>query len=354
MFREKTAPSFCRGRNGAVPVFSKSYAKRRKAFKIEEISIYKGEKKMKYKDWLCAWLKLYVKPTTKTRTYEKYADTVRLHVAPYLGERELGELTGIALQRYVVGLSERGNKKSGQGLSPSTVNGIVTLVQRSLRCAVSAGMASTQAANEIRRPKMFPKKTACFTFSEQKKIERYILQGKKSVLYGILFCFYSGLRIGELLALTWEDIDFGRRILTVKKTCRDTYVGGKYVKAFSTPKTASSAREIPLPERLLSLLNGIRRNGRGKFVVSRGGEGVSVRSYQKTFELLLRKLNIPRRGFHAIRHTFATRALEVGMDVKTLSEILGHKNSAITLNCYAHSFLEHKSAMMAKMSRALP
>lgn len=79
-----------------------------------------------------------------------------------------------------------------------------------------------------------------------------------------------------------------------------------------------------------------------------------MRSYQKTFELLLRKLNIPRRGFHAIRHTFATRALEVGMDVKTLSEILGHKNSAITLNCYAHSFLEHKSAMMAKMSRALP
>lgn len=172
---------------------------------------------MKYKDWLCAWLKLYVKPTTKTRTYEKYADTVRLHVAPYLGERELGELTGIALQRYVVGLSERGNKKSGQGLSPSTVNGIVTLVQRSLRCAVSAGMASTQAANEIRRPKMFPQKTACFTFSEQKKIERYILQGKKSILYGILFCFYSGLRIGELLALTWEDVDFGRRILTVKK-----------------------------------------------------------------------------------------------------------------------------------------
>lgn len=110
---------------------------------------------------------------------------------------------------------------------------------------------------------------------------------------------------------------------------------------------------IPLPKQLLPKLKSIKKNGNSDFVVSAGDKAVSVRSYQRSFELLLKKLNIPHRGFHALRHTFATRALECGMDVRTLAEILGHKNPTVTLNRYAHSLLEHKTAMMNRLGKLL-
>ena len=87
--------------------------------------------------------------------------------------------------------------------------------------------------------------------------------------------------------------------------------------------------------------------------MSMGGNAVSIRSYQRSFELLLKRQNIVHCGFHSLRHTFATRALECGMDVKTLSEILGHKNPTVTLNRYAHSLLEHKAAMMNRLGKLL-
>lgn len=119
------------------------------------------------------------------------------------------------------------------------------------------------------------------------------------------------------------------------------------------PKTATSRRVIPLPKQLLPILKGIKKKSHSPFVVSANGKPVSVRSYQRSFELLLKKLKIPHRGFHSLRHTFATRALECGMDVKTLSEILGHKNPTVTLNRYAHSLMEHKADMMNRLGKLL-
>lgn len=112
-------------------------------------------------------------------------------------------------------------------------------------------------------------------------------------------------------------------------------------------------RVIPLPKQLLPLLKGIKKKSDSPFVVSANGKPVSIRSYQRSFELLLKRLNIPHKGFHSLRHTFATRALECGMDVKTLSEILGHKNPTVTLNRYAHSLMEHKADMMNRLGKLL-
>ena len=97
----------------------------------------------------------------------------------------------------------------------------------------------------------------------------------------------------------------------------------------------------------------MKKQSKSDYVIENKGTAVFMRSYQRTFELLLKRLNIPHKGFHALRHTFATRALECGMDVKTLSEILGHKNATITLNRYAHSLWEHKSEMMNKLGKLL-
>ena len=261
----------------------------------------------------------------------------------------LGGLSPLVLQSFVTRLLQRGNRKTGKGLSANSVNAVIAVIQGSLRAAHNLGLTQEYTADKSKRPKPKEKPVECLTLAEQKKIEQAVLQGKKDKLHGIILCVYSGLRIGELLALQWSDIDLTKGILTVSKSCYDGN-GGLVV---DEPKTAASRRIIPLPKQLLPILKGVKKRSNSPFVVSASGKPVSVRSYQRSFELLLKKIKIPHKGFHSLRHTFATRAIECGMDVKTLSEILGHKNPAVTLNRYAHSLLEHKQNMMNRLGKLL-
>lgn len=308
---------------------------------------------MKYKDWLEEWLTLYVHPGVKEKTYQNYSNMVRLYILPQLGEYELENLSATALQQFIVELSQHGNIRTGKGLAASSVGLVITLLQKSLRFAVAIGKTPVQHTDHIQRPKIAEKKVECFSAAEQKKIEKAVLQKPESKQLGILLCLYTGLRIGELLALRWTDIDFQKGLLFVCQSCRDSYENGVFVKTTDTPKTASSTRVIPLPKQLVPYLKTLKKHSKSNYVVANGEKDISIRSYQKTFEVLLRNLGIPHKGFHALRHTFATRALECGMDVKTLSEILGHKNPNVTLSHYAHSMLEHKTAMMNKIGKLL-
>ncbi len=299
---------------------------------------------MKYKDWLLEWLATCVKPTAKERTYEKYERICRKHLSA-LGEYALEELTTPVLQKFVAERTSR--------LAPNTVNVIISVLKSSLKKAVSYGVAEREHTGGISRPRTVENKVKCFSKEEQKRLEQYILGSKKKQkLIGILLCLYTGLRIGELLALTWEDIDFTAGILSVTKSCHDGWGEGGYKKLLEPPKTKTSARVIPLPKQIIGVLKKAKRESGGTYIVG-GDKSVSVRSYQRTFELLQRKLHIPHRGFHALRHTFATRTLECGMDVKTLSEILGHKNPTVTLNRYVHSLMEHKQLMMNRLGKLL-
>ncbi len=302
---------------------------------------------MKYKNWLNEWLALYVKPTTKIRTYNKYKRQIELHILPAIGELELHDLTATVLQRFTVELLEK-------GLSANSVNGIISVLKSSLRRAVLLGVTDKEFTMAIVRPKRREKQVDCFSKKEQRKIEQYIFEKKKNKLFGVILCLYTGLRIGELLSLTWDDVDLQKGIITILKSCHDSWQNGKYVKVIDTPKTDCSERVIPIPKQLLIRLRDYKKSSSGNYVVC--GErvhGAQVRSYQKSFELLLKRLNLPHKGFHALRHTFATRALECGMDIKTLSEILGHKNPTITLKRYAHSMLEHKTEMMNRLGKLL-
>lgn len=297
---------------------------------------------MRYKDWLKQWLAVCVKPTTKERTYEKYERICRVHLIPALGNSELDKLTAVVVQGFVAEMTAR--------FSSNTVNVIISVLKNSLKKAVSYGVSEREFTSGISRPPASEKRVECFTQEEQKKIENYILGSKKVKLVGILLCLYTGLRIGELLALTWGDIDFKAEILSVTKSCHDGWGKGGYQKVIETPKTSSSMRLIPIPKQLIGVLKKAKREVCGTYIVG-GDKPVSVRSYQRTFELLQKKLHIPHKGFHALRHTFATRALECGMDVKTLSEILGHKNPTVTLNRYVHSLMDHKRLMMNRLCK---
>lgn len=299
---------------------------------------------MKYKDWLETWLALYAKPTVKIRTYIKYEQSVRVHIAPALGDYDLEELTAVILQSFIVRLTER--------LSANTVNGIITVLQKSLKTAVIAGVCEKCFADKIARPKAKERKVECFTLVEQKKIEEYVSNNKKTKLFGVVLCLYSGLRIGELLALTWSDIDLNKGVLSVNKSCHyGKDINGVYGRIVDEPKTEQSNRLIPLPKGIVVKLKTLKKASNCEYIVSDKGKPVPTRSYQRSFELVLQHLKIPRKGFHALRHTFATRALESGMDVKTLSELLGHKNPIITLKRYVHSLMEHKTEMMNRLGK---
>ncbi len=309
---------------------------------------------MKYKKWLENWLDNYIKPTAKERTYTRYYEIVSQHIVHHLGHYEINDLTPMIMQKFITHLSQCGNLKTGAGLSPNSVNSIITVIQSSLETANRIGLSNKYIADKIKRPKITEKQVSCFTQTEQKMIEKAVINHKKIKMFGILLCLYTGLRIGEVLALEWTDINFAKCELTVNKTCHDGKdENGKFCRITNTPKTESSHRIIPIPRQLLSHLREIKNKSSSKYVVSDRNRIISVRSYQKTFTSLLKRLGIQHKGFHSLRHTFATRALECGIDVKTLAEILGHKSPTITLNRYVHSLMEHKRVMMNKLGKLL-
>ncbi len=310
---------------------------------------------MKYKDWLNEWLECYVKPSSKQKTYIRYSEIVSQHLVKALGDYEMSDLTPLILQRYATELLQSGNLKTGKGLSANSVNGIITVIQNSLKEAYAIGQISEYTADKIKRPKAREKQVTCFTPTEQKQMEQAILNGKKPKMFGVILCLYTGLRIGELLALEWTDIDFQKGTLTVSKTCHDGKdENGVFARITDTPKTETSQRVIPFPKQLIPYLRNLKKDSDSDYVIASDTEKpISVRAYQRSFELFLKKLGISHKGFHSLRHTFATRALECGMDVKTLSEILGHKNANITLNRYVHSLMEHKREMMNRLGKLL-
>ena len=267
---------------------------------------------MKYKEWLDVWFANYIEPSSKTKTCERYSEIIEKHLKVKLGEYELEELSPIVIQKYITELMQSGNLTTGKWLAANSVNGIITVIQNSLKLAYTLGELKEYTTDKIRRPKTKEKEVSCFSLAEQKKIEQAALSNKKRKFIGIVICLYSGLRIGELLALTWADIDFTKGTLAVNKTCHDGRdEKGNLCRITDLPKTTSSKRMIPLPKQLLPVLKEYKRKSISEYVVeSEKGEPSTVRSYQRTFELLQKRLHIERKGFHSLRHTFAKTVID--------------------------------------------
>lgn len=165
---------------------------------------------------------------------------------------------------------------------------------------------------------------------------------------------YTGIRIGELLALTWQDVDFKNEMLFIRHTQSIIKKDQKNILTLTEPKSKSSKRIIPLSPFLLQFLKKMKEKSSSIYIIStKRNQMVSIRNYQRLFQNLLCHCHLPLYSFHSLRHTFATRAIEWGMDVKTLSEILGHANASMTLNRYVHSVFVHKRKQMNQMTKSL-
>ena len=312
---------------------------------------------MKYIDWLIQWLENYIRPSVKVRTYERYKLIIEQHIKDKIGGIELDDLSPFVLQAFITELLQSGNRKTGKGLSANSVNAIISVIQSSLKTAHLLGLTKEYTANKLKRPKLKEKPVECFTLAEQKQIEQAVLTGKKDKLYGILLCLYSGLRIGELIALQWGDIDWEQRSIHIRRNAVKVTDEEIFTKA---PKTVSGDRYVYFSLEMESLLREYRQecawetetyDGReleaGDFLFRRQGCRLPMTpsTFTWRFKLILKKHGLPEYlNVHSLRHTNASLLIANGTDVATVAGLLGHSQPSTTLDIYTHAFDKNKQA----------
>lgn len=302
---------------------------------------------------LLEWLEKFQKEHIKARTYNRYQGLIEMHIVPALGDQDISILSRREIQKFLINQKRDGNMRSKETLSATSTNMMLSLLNLAFEYACDMEYIKENPCIRIRRARADTKKVEAFSTDEQRAVEAEIAKSGDRRLHGIILCLYTGVRLGELIALTWSDIDFKLGILKVTKTAyRAQNEYGIWNLCIDTPKTESSERVIPLPKYITDMLSQDRNVAKTPYIVeNKKAERMSIRSYQYLFERLTEKASVRKLNFHALRHTFATRALECGMDIKTLSELMGHKNASITLNRYAHSMMDTKIAAMNKLEK---
>ncbi len=284
---------------------------------------------MKLKDYVNEYLN-YLRYSVKLRTYLFYVQINETYISKFKGkicEEEIRDFI----------LNER------KSLSYSTTKTLLSIIKRTLKYSYDKGKIKARIGLEFKLPNAIHKKVEALQKNEQSKLEDYIFNNGKDYYIGILLSLYTGLRLGEVLALTWENINLKDKLIFVEKTRGTITENHKTITIESEPKTKSSIRDVPIAKNLLPILKRLKACSICDYVVCGYKKTpISPRAYQKSFENLLVKLNIKHYGFHSLRHTFATRLLENGIDIKTISELLGHSSATITLNKYVHTNLENK------------
>lgn len=242
--------------------------------------------------------------------------------------------------------------KSGR-LSTSYVRSIGIIVTSALRYATDNNLCCQNIA-KVRKPCVTPKEIEVIPLAEQQKMESYIRSHITPTGIGVILSLYTGLRIGEICALAWDDVDLENKIIYVNHTLsRIKDEKNNTVWRIETPKTSSSKRKIPITAPLYGILSEYKQISLSPFVVSKGKYFVNPRTFESHFHKLIDACGIKQTNFHVIRHTFATRCIEAGVDIKSLSEILGHSDISITLRTYVHSSIETKRSQLEKLTKYL-
>lgn len=278
----------------------------------------KPTKRLTLGEWLTKWLDLYKVGKVKHSTLDQMQRYLR-EVQPIDG-KQLSKLTAIDLQEFLNGIDK-----------PRKREKIYTFLKDALTKAVKNKLLSDNLFDGIDKPKHDKKQSRALTHDEEQRFIEACKRNNQGNLY--LLCLYQGLRLGEALALTYEDIDFDKMTLTVNKSIDS-------LGELTTPKTATSNRTIPLFKKSLALL-------------TQGGSGNVFKYkrnvYQNTMVDLCRALNLQGVSIHTLRHTFATRCSEAGISAKTVQKWLGHSTLEMTLNVYTHVNADFEAKEVAKL-----
>jgi integrase len=281
-------------------------------------------------------IRCQIKPST-LGVYQRYLSN---YIAPFFGSTRCDQLTAEMAQSFV-------NRQMESGLSAVTVQSAFCFLKNGLNGAFRQNVFG------VKLPKYKAAEVEVLSVEEQKRLEAAANASDDINRIGVTLCLYTGIRLGELCGLMWGDIDPERRLLHVRRTLqriKNTEGGDAQRTKMTTspPKSSASLRSIPLPGFLMVLLEECGKPD--GYVISRGGAAIEPRNMQYRFSKLLTAANVKPVNFHVTRHTFATRALENGFDIKTLSEILGHSSATITLQKYAHTMDAHKRRSMESLA----
>ena len=292
---------------------------------------------MLVRDWLDYWYQNYSKPRLRPSTQINYESWIYHHLIPGVGDIPLNQLTQAELQQFFRCMKESGRKanveRRGSGMADRSVRSCHAVCQMALDKAVEEKLIHSNPAVGCKLPPLKGKEMKILT---QEEIQRFLIQAKAEGMYELfLLELTTGMRRGELLALWWDDLDFATGKLHIDKQVYP--VGGKLI--ISEPKTKAANRTIILPPAMVELLAEYKKGIFSELMFpsrTKPEQPIDPGYVRKRLQIILERAGCKRVRFHDLRHTFATLSLENGMDVKTLSAIIGHVSAATTLNTYTH------------------
>lgn len=289
------------------------------------------------------------KQYVKKSSYAAYLLLTENHLSPAFGQKHEIEETDV--QAFVL-------QKLDSGLSQKTIKDILIVLKMILKFGAKKKWTN-YTPFDIQFPTVRESQSMeVLSRADQKKIMNYIQEHFTFRNLGVYICLSAGMRIGEICALTWEDIDTDSGIINVRRTIQRIYVIEDGIRRteliLDTPKTKNSIREIPLSKDLLRILKPFRKIVNPSFfVLTNDAKPTEPRTYRSYYKNLMKDLKMPELKFHGLRHSFATRCIESKCDYKTVSVLLGHSNISTTLNLYVHPNMEQKKKAIEQMFKTL-
>lgn len=289
----------------------------------------------------------------KEATFCRYQGILRLYILPAFGKFEFSDIRNEDVSRFMRKILTKGIG-GREPVAPSTAKRILTVLGQLQEYATQKEYRVCFAAKNfaIREE---PKKISVFTETEEKVLIDELKKEESLSDIGILLCLFTGIRIGELCALTWDEIDLVQNTLHIKKTMQRLPIpenGKKTSIRIDKPKSDCSIRTIPICRDFAKILRKHKKTN-AYFLTGQSDCFIEPRTMENRFAKVLERCGLPNVKFHTTRHTFATRCIERGMDVKTLSEILGHANVSITMDRYVHPSMKHKAESVELISDLL-
>lgn len=289
----------------------------------------------------------------KGGTINKYRNIIDTHIAPELGNVKISAVSSTLINNYLMQKLQNGRLDNKGGLSSSYVRSIMLIINAAIKFAV-AEQFCPPLKTPILKPSSSKTEITVLSVEEQKKLENHLCCELDLTKAGVFISLHTGMRIGEICALSWDDIDFNNKVIKIRHTVarvRNDDGSKELTKLIiDEPKTPSSAREIPISTALLPILKKAHMLSASSYVISENAHFTSPRTYEYRYHRILDESGIASVNYHTLRHTFATRCIEAGVDVKSLSEILGHSNVSITLNTYVHSSMDLKRTQLEKLA----
>lgn len=285
--------------------------------------------------WLDQWLE-NMTGTIRPVTMKRYEGTVARHIKPYLGEKIISQVTGKDIQKLYDTLAHHGNRNTGEGLASGTIRGIHAMFHEAMGAAQQAGLIPRNPTEDIDAPKFSYKGKKVLT---DEQLEKFMGTIQRDSVWCDFFYteLTTGLRRGEICGLKWEDFDEAHGTLKIRRTIHEEK-GGELT-AWDT-KTAAGTRTIHLSPSTAALLRERKKTALTEWIFPHPWKPEQPTRPSAAYErmkILLKEAGLPDLRFHDLRHTFATHALTSGVDVKTLSGILGHTRAAFTLDTYTHT-----------------